>query len=118
VLLLISPSLDGRRFSGQQSNIFHPAGRAVLLAFVARIPATTNRASGSDPVRPPTGGGNAVIFLLMAGLFCIIAPRWILCATGMGELEDEGCFHWVVRLFGAVLVGIVAYFWYFHHPTT
>jgi hypothetical protein len=53
--------------------------------------------------------------LLVAGLFCIIASRWILCASGMGELEDEGCLIWIVRVFGAVLAGIVVYFWYFHH---
>jgi hypothetical protein len=51
----------------------------------------------------------AVAFLLVAGLFCIFAPSWIMAASSMGGLEDEGCFVWGVRVFGAALVAVAVW---------
>jgi hypothetical protein len=47
-----------------------------------------------------------MLFLLVAGVFCILAPSWILAASGMEKLEDEGCFIWGVRIFGLILIGV------------
>jgi hypothetical protein len=46
------------------------------------------------------------LILLVAGLFCVIAPTWMICAIGMGSLEDEPAVVWFVRILGVVLAGI------------
>jgi hypothetical protein len=50
-----------------------------------------------------------MLFLLVAGVACIFWPDWILCASGMGDLEDEPAVVWLVRVLGVVLAGIAVY---------
>jgi hypothetical protein len=56
-----------------------------------------------------------MLLLLVAGLFCICVPSWIICASGMGELEDEPAILWLVRVLGILLVGIPLYFTFVRH---
>jgi cytochrome c biogenesis factor len=56
-----------------------------------------------------------MLFLLVAGLFCVIAPTWMICAAGMGDLEDETALQWVVRVLGMLLVGLALYVMFVRH---
>jgi hypothetical protein len=47
-----------------------------------------------------------MLFLLAAGIVALCAPTWILCAAGMGSLEDEPFFVWGTRLLGLFLVAL------------
>jgi hypothetical protein len=48
-------------------------------------------------------------FLIAAGLVCLFAPNWILCASGMGSLEDEPALQWMVRGLGLILLGVAGW---------
>jgi hypothetical protein len=56
-----------------------------------------------------------VLFLLVAGLFAVVAPTWIICACGMGDLEDETWLQWLVRAVGLIGAGIAIYFMFVRH---
>jgi hypothetical protein len=51
-----------------------------------------------------------MLFLLVAGAFAVVAPTWIICACGMGSLEDEAWLQWLVRGAGLLGAGVALYF--------
>ena len=67
----------------------------------------------ADPSRPERH--KPMLFMLVAGVFCMVAPTWIICACGMGDLEDEDWLQWLVRIVGLVFVGAAAYFTFIKH---
>lgn len=58
-----------------------------------------------------------MLFLIVLGLFCLVAPGSIMSLMGMdAHMEDEGCLVGCIRGLGVLLLGIAAYFIFFHHP--
>jgi hypothetical protein len=49
------------------------------------------------------------MMLIVIGLFCLFAPDWIICASGMSKLEDEKWLTWLVRGIGLLLVGVALF---------
>lgn len=48
--------------------------------------------------------------LLVAGLFAVFAPTWVICALGMGNLEDDAWLQWSVRVVGLIGAGTACWF--------
>ena len=54
-----------------------------------------------------------MLLLLVLGLFCVIAPTWMICTAGLGDFEDEAALQWVVRVLGLLLAGLAVYLMFF-----
>ena len=50
-----------------------------------------------------------MLLLLVAGLFAVVAPSWMICAIGLGDWEEDDGALWVVRILGVLVAGLAAY---------
>lgn len=63
-------------------------------------------------LRDPAGEVR-MLFLLVLGVFALVAPTWIICACGLGDFEDETGLQWCVRIVGLICALFACYMMFF-----
>ncbi len=56
-----------------------------------------------------------MLLVLVAGLFAVVAPTWMICAIGLGAFEDETALQWAVRIVGLAVAGLALYLMFFRN---